>query len=276
VISRVGPIFLLLTLALAVVSLPARAQSGIWQVDAQHSIARLSLGSGSRSVEVGVARVSGSVAFDASNLADPLVNVNIDPVKAASYSEISFKSKQSEMTRDGKLAVIGDLSLTRVERSATTYAGGGEGYYGSEPGEPVVRTDTREVTLVFPGASLPAAQNGAMQLSAAAHISRERFPELLSAMAAGDWPNQVVEEEYCTMPATPLGEGYYGPVCTGTPVVTATNSVTAYAGGGEGYYGSEPAVIPDGSQATIAFELKLTQPVSAPSAASGSAETAGN
>jgi hypothetical protein len=115
-----------------------------------------------------------------------------------------------------------------------------------------------------------------MQLSAATHISRERFPELLSAMAAGDWSKLVVEDERCTMPATLASEDYSGPVCSGTPVVTATNSVTTYAGGGDGYYGSEPAVIPDGSQATIAFDLKLTQPGSAPSAAYGSAEAAGN
>ena len=276
VTGRAGVVSLLLTLALAAASIPARAQSGVWQIDAQHSIARLSLGSSPRSAEVGVARVSGNVAFDASNSADPLVNLNIQPVKGASYSEISFRSKRSEITKDGKLAIVGDLSLTRVERDVTPYVGGGEGYYGAEYGQPVAHTDVREITLVFPGASLPAAQNGAMQLSAAAHISRERFPELLSAMAAGDWPNLVVEDEHCAMPATPVGEDYSGPVCTGTPVVTATNSVTTYAGGGEGYYGYEPAIIPDGSQATIAFDLKLTQPGSTPSAAYRSAEVAGN
>jgi len=275
VISRVGPIFLLLALALAVVSLPAHAQSGIWQVDTQHSIARLSLGSGSRSVEVGVARVSGSIALDVSNPADPTVNLKIDPVKGASHSEISFRSKRSEITKDGKLAIIGDLSLTRVERSVTPYVGGGEGYYGTESGQPVAHTDVREITLELPSASLPGAQNGTIHLLPATHISRERLPELLSAMAAGNWPNLVVEDEHCTMPAT-VGEDYSGPVCTGTPVATATNSVTTYLGGGEGYYGSEPIVLPDGNQATIAFDLRLAQTESAPSAASGPAEAAGN
>jgi hypothetical protein len=277
--DEVGPIFLLLALAIGVTSIPAYAQEGIWQVDAEHSIARLSLGSGSQSAEVGVARVSGNVAFDPSDSADPVVNLNIKPGKSqgTDYSEISFKSKRSAVTGDGKLAVIGDLSLTRVERSvAPAYVGGGEGYYGAEYGEPVVHTDTREVTFVFPSAAQPAAQNGTMQLSAVTNISRERFPQLMAALAPGNWPTVVVEDEKCTATYTGGGEGYYGATCTGTPVATATNAVNPYVGGGEGYYGFEPAVVPDGSQATIALNLKLTQLAPAPSAASGAAKAAGN
>ncbi len=274
--NEVGLIFLLLALAIGIASIPAHAQNGIWQVDAEHSIARLSLGSSPASAEVGVARVSGNVVFDSSDPADPIVNLNIKPDNSlgADYSEISFKSKRSAMTSDGKLAVVGDLSLTRVLRSVTMNPN--EGYYGAEYGAPVVQTDTQEVTLMFPGASLPAAHSGTMQLSAATHISRERFPQLLAALAQGNWPSMVVQDEKCTTVQSGGGEGYYGTTCSGTPVATATNSVNSYAGGGEGYYGSEPAVIPDGSQATIALNLKLTQVASAPSASSGAAQTAGN
>ena len=271
--NEVGVIFLLLALAVGIASIPAHAQNGIWQVDAEHSIARLSLGSSPKSAEVGVARVSGNVAFDASDPADPIVNLNIKPDKSlgADYSEISFKSTRSAMTSDGKLAVVGDLSLTRVERSVTMNAS--EGYYGAEYGAPVVKTDTEEITLVFPAASLQAAQNGAMQLSATTNISRERFPQLLAALQ-GSGPSMVVQDEKCTTVQSGGGEGYYGATCTGTPVETATNAVNPYSGGGEGYYGSEPAVIPDGSQATIALNLKLTQVASAPSASSAAAQTA--
>ncbi len=271
--NEVGVIFLLLALAVGIASIPAHAQNGIWQVDAEHSIARLSLGSSPKSAEVGVARVSGNVVFDASDPADPIVNLNIKPDKSlgADYSEISFKSTRSAMTSDGKLAVVGDLSLTRVERSVTMDAN--EGYYGAEYGAPVVKTDTEEITLVFPAASLPAAQNGAMQLSATTNISRERFPQLLAALQ-GSGPSMVVEDEKCTTVQSGGGEGYYGATCTGTPVETATNAVNPYSGGGEGYYGSEPAVIPDSSQATIALNLKLTQVASAPSASSAAAQTA--
>jgi len=265
--NKVGLIFLLLALAAGI----AHAQNGIWKVDAEHSTARLSLGT----VETGVTRVSGNVAFDSSNPADPVVNLNIGSgIPSAHDPEISFQSKRSAMTSHGKIAVVGDLSVTRVERPVISYAGGGEGYYGAEYGEPVVHTDTREVTLVFP--SPAAQQNGTMQLSASTGISRERFPQLLDALAQGNWASVVVEDEQCTMPAT-VGEDYHGADCIGTPVETATNSVApASVGGGEGYYGFEPAIVPDGSQATIALNLKLTQVASAPSAANAATQAAGN
>jgi polyisoprenoid-binding protein YceI len=268
---------LLLALAFCIASIPAHAQGGVWQVDAEHSIARLSLGSAPRAAEVGIARVSGNVAFDANDPADPVVNLNILPDKnsGADYSQISFKSKRSEMTSDGKLAVVGDLSLTRVERSVTLDAN--EGYYGAQYGEPVVNTDTREVTLVLPGTSLPATENGAMQLSAATNISRERFPQLLTALAPGNWQTAVVEDENCTMQSGLPGEDYSGAACTGTTVASKTNVVASGNPGiGEGYYGFEPAVVPDGSQASIAFDLKLTQVASGASVTSGAAEIAGN
>jgi len=45
----------------------------------------------------------------------------------------SVSRVMSGSTSDGKLAVIGDLSHARVERSVTPYIGSGEGYHGSEP-----------------------------------------------------------------------------------------------------------------------------------------------
>jgi len=261
---------LLLAFAVCFASIPARAQDGTWQVDAGHSIARLSLGAGSQSVDVGVAPVSGTVVFDPSDPADPAVHLNI---KSPS-SEISFKSERSAITSDGKLAVVGKLSVTRVERSVTMEPN--EAYAGPVYGEPVRHTDTREVALVFPVTSLPAAQNGAIQLSASTTVGREAFPQLLSALEPGNWPSVVVEDENCTAPST-AGEDYSGAVCTGTPIETATNSAVAgYIGGGEGYYGSEPAVVPDRSRATIALNLKLTKLASTASAASGTAGSAGH
>ena len=122
----------------------------------------------------------------------------------AEYNEISFQSKRSEMTSDGKLVVVGDLSLTRVERSVTM--DGNEGYYGAQLGEPVSHTDTQEVTLVFPAADLTAAHGGTLQLSAATNISRERFPQLLAVLGRQDGHKVVVQDENCTMPSSPVGE----------------------------------------------------------------------
>lgn len=275
--SGVGLFFQLLILAVCVASVPAHAQGSTWQADAQHSIARLSLGSGSRSVDVGVTRVSGTVAFDANDPADPVVNLELTPENSggADYSQISFKSKRSEMTADGKTAVVGDLSLTRVERSVTMDAN--EGYYGAQYGEPVAHTDTQEVTLVFPAAELTAAHSGTLQLSAATNISRERFPQLLAALARRDGQTMLVQDETCTMAPSTVGEDYSGAICTGKVITTATNSMApATPAVGEGYYGFEPAAIPDGSQATIAFDLQLTPVASAPAVGYNAAQIAGN
>lgn len=237
------------------------------QVDAEHSIARFSLGSGPSAVEVGMGSVSGDVVFDASDATNPIVNLWIKPDESpgADYSEISFKSKRSTVTNDGELAVVGDLSLVRVERGVSLDPT--EGYYGASHGEPVIHTDTREVTLLLPSAIRPAVQSGAMQLSASINVSRERFPQLLAALRPGNWPSMVLEGEKCTMPSS-VGEDYSGAICTGKPVATALNSVAQGTAGGEGYYGFEPAMVPTGGQATIALNLTLTQVTSAPSAAS--------
>jgi hypothetical protein len=273
VTGDVGQIFLALTLAVGVASLPAHAQDSTWQVDAEHSTVRLSWGSGSQSAEAGVVRVSGNVVLDS---ADPLVNFNIEPYEKVgpNSSEAIFKSKRSAMTSDGKLAVIGDLTLIRAERSVTMNPT--EGYSGADYGAPIVHTATHEVTLVFPGANLPTAQNGAMEFLATTNISRERFPQLLAALSLSNWPRIVVEDEECTMPSK-VGTDYSGATCTGTQIATATRSLApATVGGGTGYYGFKPAVVPDRSQAAFTLDFKLTQMQPASSAASGMARAGGN
>lgn len=266
---------LLLAFAVCFASVPARAQGGIWQVDAEHSIARLSLGSGSNLLETGVARVSGDAVFDSSDPADPVVELNINPDNrlGPDYSVISFKSKRSAITGDGKLVVVGDLSVSSVERSVTLDSN--EAYRGPVYGEPAVHTDTREVTLVFPSPSLTAAQNGPIQLSASTTVGREDFPQLLAALAPGNWPTTLVNDEKCTMPST-IGEDYSGQICTGTVIATVTNNeVMIGTAGGEDYRGFEPAVVPNDNIGTIALNLKLTQLSPTPTAASGAAESAG-
>lgn len=271
-IGEIGLLSLSLLLAAGVAFIPAQAQDGAWKIDGEHSIARLSSGS----TDLGVARVSGDVVFVANEADDPAVNLTIKPDKgrAADYSEVSFKSKRSALTGDGKLAVVGDLSVTHVERSVSLDPN--EGYYGATYGVPVVHTDAREVTLLFPAEVHPAVEHGRMQLTASTNISREYFPQLLTALAPGNWPNLVVEDEQCTVPST-IGEGYSGATCTGTPVATASNNAApATPAVGEGYYGFESASTPNLSVATIALELKLTSVASAPSTASGAAGSAGN
>jgi hypothetical protein len=242
---------LLLAFTFCFALIPAFAQNPAWQVDPQYSFARLSLGSGAQSQEIDVAPVSGKVVFDLSNPGDPAVDVTFKPGNGLGpeYSEISFKSKWTEMTRDGKLAVVGNLSVTSAEPSATWDPN--EAYRGPEYGKPVVRTETHEVTLVFPSPSFPAAQNGVTRLSASTSIGREDFPQLISKLQSAS-ASGVVSNQNCSIPST-VSEDYSGLVCTGSPAATAVNTV-----------------------ATIALDLKLTQPPATTSASSTADASAGH
>jgi hypothetical protein len=273
--NGVGLMLLLLALAAAITSIPAHAQDA-WKADGEHSIARLSLGSGANTVEIGLARVSGHVVYGADDPADPVVDLNIKPEnrQGADYFEIDFKSKRSMLTNDGKVAVVGDLTLTRLERSVTLDAN--EGYSGAVYGEPVVQIVTREVTLLLP-AERPAVQNGTMELPASTTITREYFPQLLSGLAPDSWPTTVVEDETCNMPSGLPSEDYSGAACAGNTVATKTNiAATGAPASGEGYYGFEPAVIPDGGQLGIALDLRLTPSAGAQSGVSAITAAAGN
>lgn len=252
------PILVGLASAVVFASVSVHAQE-TWQVDPQNSIARLSLGSGSNAFEVGLARVSGNVVFDSNDPADPSVNLKISPDNGpvADYAKMSFTSERSAMTNDGKLVVTGELSVTRIERSATMDPN--EAYAGPVYGDPVAHTDIREITLVFSDPSQPAAHVGTMQLSGATSVSREAFPQLLDALTLDVWPTQLVNDEKCRMRSI-IGEDYSGATCTGAVIATVTNSLAMVGtAGGEDYSGFQAAVTPDRDLGSIALDLKLKQ-----------------
>jgi hypothetical protein len=58
--------------------MPVRGQD-TWQLNRQNSIARLSLGSRSNALEMGLARVNGDVVFASSDPADPVISIKINP-----------------------------------------------------------------------------------------------------------------------------------------------------------------------------------------------------
>ena len=76
-----------------------------------------------------------------------------------------------------------------------------------------------------------------MQLLATTNISRERFPQLLAALAPGNWPSMVVEDENCTMPST-VGEDYSSATCTGTLVCSSSEAVRPAWPGGQATVGN--------------------------------------
>ncbi len=250
------PIFIMLAVAIVTASIPAHAQD-TWQVDSQLSIARLSLGSGSNALEIGLARVSGDVIFDANDPTDPSVNLKITPGNetSADYAEMSFTSKRSTMTSDGKFMVTGDLSVTRIERSVA--AEPNEAYAGPQYGDPVARTDSQEVTLVFPDPRQNAGHNRAMHFSGTSSLSREDFPSLLDALTFDAWPTILVNDEKCEAPST-VSEDYSGMRCTGTVIASVSNREVS-TGVGEDYHGFQPAVTPDRKKAAIALDMELKQ-----------------
>jgi hypothetical protein len=87
---------------------------------------------------------------------------------------MSFSSRRCTMTSDGKLIIIGDLSVTRVERSVTTDPS--EAYAGPQYGDPVAHTDTRPIALVFSDPHRLASQGGVMRFSGTSTAVREEFP----------------------------------------------------------------------------------------------------
>ena len=256
-----------------------------WSVDSTTSSARIFLGSAKNpaSVNVGVARVTGTVALDSNHPENSVVYLSIYPADedwgAALSSEgnlpdgyvpdksdhtlLTFKSKHVVKGSDGKLGVTGDLMLTRVQRSVTADAN--EAYAGPVYGDPVIRTTTQTGTFVFADPSVgtlsPAPSRGqkrpVLNVSASARISHDDFKELSTAIAETNWPS-VVANETCEPPST-IGEDYSGVNCSGTEIAVASaDNCQVPENVGEDYSGPI-CTPPDGDLTTIALELKLTK-----------------
>jgi len=255
-------IAILLLLAATSASTAAHAQD-TRQIDPKHSVATLSLGSGANELQIGLARVSGEVVFESSDPGDPIVTFKIaGNARAAEYASMSFSSKRSAMTADGKLIVTGDLSVTRVERSVTMDPN--EAYAGQQYGDPMAHTDTRQIALVFSDPRRLASQSGVMRFSGTSTVVREDFPSLLDAITTDVWPSELINDEKCENPST-IGEDYHGPDCTGTVIASVSNAVVPIGNAGVAdFSGFEPVVTPDRNKATIALDLKLTQVSASP------------
>jgi len=258
----VGPLIMFLAFATATVSIPACAQD-IWQIDPKHSVATLSLGSGANQLQIGLARVSGEVVFESSDPGDPIVTLKVfGDARKADYASMSFISKSSALTVDGKLTIIGDLSVIHVERSVTVEPS--EAYAGPQYGDPVTYTNTRQVTVVFSDPHGLASQSGVMHFLGTSTVSREDFPQFLDALTLADWPTQLINDEKCKTPSM-IGEDYHGADCTGAVIAHVSNAVVSTgAPSGEGYYGFEPVISPDRNKATISLDLKLEEILASP------------
>ena len=218
--------------------------SDTWILDSSRSNARLFQGSRTNpeSVNTGVARVTGKVKLDTNDLDASFFDLSIYPADkdwghalspegsmptgyvpdATDKILLTFKSTRILRTGNGKLEVIGDLTLTRGER--TVIAAPTEAYAGPVYGDPVIHNETREITFLFPSVSAahlsgpltPAMlqKKGVLEIVGSARVDREDFPELLSAIKETNWP-PVVQNKDCHMPAS-VGEDHSGPQCTPT------------------------------------------------------------
>jgi polyisoprenoid-binding protein YceI len=288
---------------LGVISPLAFADGGTWSLDSTTSTARLFQGSAADpdSVNTGVARVTGKVKLYTNDLGNSVFDLSIYPADeqwghalspegtlpagyvpdATDHTLLTFQSKSILRMGDGKLEVIGELTLTRVERSVTLTPN--EAYAGPVYGDPVIHTETREIRFLFPNlraalSSGPFTRVGlqkkdALDLSGSTRVGHEDFPHLLSAIQDTNWP-AVVKNERCQMPST-VGEDYHGATCTGTLVAaTRHDNCRMPATVGDDYSGPI-CTPPSGNQTTIVLDLKMLRTSSDPVAdmRSGNATT---
>jgi polyisoprenoid-binding protein YceI len=268
----------------ALISPAAYAAGGKWSLDSTDSDARFFQGSAANpdSANTGAARITGQVNLNPDDLSHSSVDLSIYPADenwghaldaegilptgylpdATDRTLLTFKSTRIWRTADGKLEVMGNLTLTQVERSVTLTPG--EDYAGPLYGDPVIHAETREITFLFPTLQ----EQSELEVSGSAGIARENFPELFTAIKATNWPS-VVKDETCAMPPT-AGEDYSGAQCTGTVIAETRNNCPMPAMAAEDYRGALCSA-PAGDQTTIVLDLKLLPDGFQPSADSGSA-----
>ena len=243
-------------------------------------------------MNTGVAGVTGKVKLDTNDLDASFFDLSIYPAdedwghalspegtlptiyvpRATDRSLLTFKSTSILGTRNGTLEVIGNLTLTRVER--TVIATPTEAYAGPVYGDLVIHNETREITFVFPSASaahlstplIPTMvqKRGVLEIVGSAHVEHEEFPELLGAIKETSWP-PVGQNENSYKPST-LGKNSNGAPCTAPPIaLTRDNNWQAPVSAGEDYSGSQytPAA---GNQTAIVLDLKFHHTVPEPPA----------
>src|ERR1700677_832836 len=123
------------------------------------------------SVNTGVARVTGKVKLDTNDPNNSAFDLSIYPADenwgaelssagdlptgyvpdATDQTLLTFNSTRIVRRGNGELEVIGDLRLTRIERTVT--AAPTEAYAGPVYGDPVIHNETREITFLFPSVS---------------------------------------------------------------------------------------------------------------------------
>ena len=211
---------------------PVLAQNSVSQIDSEHSTARLYLASTrnpDRNLNVGVARASGVVKFDATDSAAPDFDFTIypadkNPSLAANrrqakpnYTVIAFKSRRVVPLAAGTYRASGDLTLTYIQQTVSYDPS--EGYSGPTYGPSVTLSQTEPASFEFRRV-VPSGRAAGAEWIASSNISVEDFPQLMTAVASTVWPVFVADEK-CSSPSNLGAEDYSGLVCTGERVELA-------------------------------------------------------
>src|ERR1700758_5811936 len=114
-------------------------QNETLRIDSGHSTASLTLVSSNSaaSLNVGIAKVSGTIRLNSKNPAEDVLDLNIYPARQGSrllnsdgsfrrnssanlsrFTLLSFHSERSQLNREGKLVITGELTITYAERRA--------------------------------------------------------------------------------------------------------------------------------------------------------------
>jgi hypothetical protein len=226
-------------------ALPVSAQQNIWRVDAEHSTAKIFMGTNSDLQNVGVALVGGKAEYDS---ADPSASALTILADLPDGAWMTFKSKRSELQADGSLHVTGEMTLVRAQYDAIYNPG--EDYYGPISGKATVRKVTREVAFVLPPMNNPGPE---MEVSAEALLGIENFPELFTEVRQAAW-KPIVHDAACETPQA--GEDYRGAECSGKLIAPTYQLVTINPG--EDYRGDESDA-PAGNGMKLVLHLQLSR-----------------
>jgi polyisoprenoid-binding protein YceI len=257
------------------------AQSERSRIDPHHSTASIFLQGkhgGSQPLNVGIALVSGTANWDHRNTAksdfrlyvfpagedSPLLNsdgsLRKDGVaNLARYTLMTFQSKSAELDPNGRLVVLGNLTVTHVEREVNMQWS--MAYSGAELGDPVVESITHEVRLIVTGGSSvpqPTWPSSKPDLLASMRTNVKELRGIKSSLLDAVWPIVVLDERCEPPPPTASADmrGYQGGNCAGTPVLpTASGEMPAWSD--QGYSGSEDPDPTVEDRVTILFSLRL-------------------
>jgi polyisoprenoid-binding protein YceI len=273
--------FLLAALFAAAPLACPRAALDPGQIDPSHSTARFSLTSSSgstRPFELAVAMVAGTLNANPSKPRDAGGSLVIFPAgqdsllltregtlrtgtlaPLSSYSVLEFQSERSFPAPNGRLAIVGELTLIHVKRRVNV--DWSNSYTGPIYEDPIETRVNGEATFFFDrSASIPA--NGpaasADLISGETVINRANFPGLWSALRDSEWPN-VVLDEICRTPYYP-GPGlkdYKGATCVGRPVGVAPRDVPQVTPPGIEAIGTIVPVPPTGDQVVVHVQLRI-------------------